>query len=67
MARTGEEILTSIYNQAIDDGLITARFEQGRLGLLFSVIAKEFVTFEQVLEDYVSEMNLSTAKDPLSI
>lgn len=67
MARTGEEILSSLYNNAIANGLVTARFEQGRLGLLFSVIAKEFVTFETIIENYIAEMNLSTAREVSSI
>ena len=67
MARTGEEILNAFYQQAIADGLISAKFEQGRLGLLFSVIAKEFVLFEQFLERYIAEMNLSTAQNASSI
>jgi len=67
LSREGTEILDSIYQRAIDNGLITAKFEQGRIGLLFSVIAKELQIFEQFIENYIAEMNLSTAQDPQAI
>ena len=67
MARSADDVLTSLYNKAIAEGLVTTRFEQGRLGLIFSVIAKELYTFETLLEDYIRQMNLTTATDALAI
>ena len=61
MARTGENILNSLWTRAINEELVTSKFEQGRLGLVFSVIAKEFSFWETAMEDYIKEMNLVTA------
>lgn len=65
--RTGEEILSSLYQKAIGDELLTTRFEQGRIGLLFSVIARELNVFEGYIENYIQEMNLRTAVQNLNV
>lgn len=67
MARTGQEILDAFFTNAIDEGLITAVFEQGRLGILFAVAAKQMVTWEEIIEGYENEFNLVTAKNEQSI
>jgi hypothetical protein len=61
MARSGEVILDSLYNNAILQELIPSRMPRTRIGLLFSVIASEFEGWEMVLDNFKNETFLSTA------
>lgn len=67
MARTPTEVLTSLYNRAISNNFITAAFEQGRIGLLFSVIAAELQYWEEVIERYTNQFNLFSATEDEAI
>lgn len=61
MARDGTQILDSLFSNAISVGLVPSRFDQGRIGLLFAVLAAEEVAWETVLDNYKQEGFLQTA------
>jgi hypothetical protein len=61
MARDGTQILESLFSNAINVGLVPSRFDQGRIGLLFAVLAAEEVAWETVLDNYKQEGFLQTA------
>lgn len=67
MAKTGQEVLNSLYNYAIYYGLITSRFEQGRTGLLFSVLASEITEWETIIENFEAQYTLVTATEEAAI
>lgn len=63
MVRSGREILDSLFSRAIISNFITSVFEQGRIGILFSVLAAEMEVWEQVLEMYYNQFTLITATE----
>lgn len=67
MARDGEVILDDLFENAIAINLIPSKFKRGRIGMLFAVLAAEFVGWEQVLDNYDSESHIQTAKIPDNI
>ena len=62
MARSGEEILNSLFTNAVTLELVPNFFERGRIGILFAVLAAEFVGWEVTLDNYKKEGFLQTAK-----
>lgn len=67
MARSGSQILDQLWTYAKSYGLINFRFDEGRLGMIFSVVSAEIAELEGILELYVSQFNLETATNPLAI
>lgn len=67
MARSGEDILDSFFKRGIDTGLLTARFDQGRIGLFFSTLSAELNAFEEIMDFYQMQNNLMTASTEQSI
>lgn len=67
MSRSGEAILDELFDYAISNGLIDEKFREGRLGILFSVIAAELERWEEIIEDYEEQLMLYTATDDSSI
>jgi len=61
MARSGDLILDSLWNNAITTELVPTRMPQLRIGLLFSVIAADWEGWEKVLDNYKNEGFLETA------
>lgn len=61
MVRTGQQILEAIFTTAVSDELINAKFEQGRIGILFNVLAKEIEVWEGIIDYYNLESILTTA------
>lgn len=61
MARSGELILDSLFNNAIQRELVPSRLPATRIGIFFSVLAAEFEGWEQVLDNFRNESFLETA------
>ena len=61
MARSGDTILNSLYNNAINRDLLPDMLPKTRIGLLFAVIAGEDSDWETVLENFKKEDFIETA------
>lgn len=61
MVRSGVDVLNSLFTNALNVGLVPGRFDRGRIGILFAVLAAEEVAWEQVLTNYAQEGLLQTA------
>lgn len=61
MGRSGALIVESLFNNSIQQGLLTGRFEQGRIGLLFAVLGAEISYWEYLDEENHNEHYLTTA------
>lgn len=62
MARSGELILDSLFNNAMIEGLIPSRIPKTRIGIFFAVMAAEIEGWEIVLDNFRDESFLSSAK-----
>lgn len=63
MYMSEEEILTALFTSAIEVGLLSRRFEGGRIGLLFAVFARQFESLISIMNEYVSQFTLETVTD----
>jgi hypothetical protein len=61
MARSGADILNSLFTNAIILNLVPSAFERGRIGLQYAVLTAEFIAWETVLDNYKKEGILQTA------
>jgi hypothetical protein len=61
MAQSGQDVLDSLFNNATTVGLVPSRFERGRIGLQYAVLAAEIVGWEITLDNYKQEDYLATS------
>jgi hypothetical protein len=68
LVRTEDEIRQSFINRAEgESGIVTEFQERGRLDKLFSVVAAEFVAFEELIDSRITETNVVTATERESL
>lgn len=58
-----DDTKNSLYERSIELGLLNRKFDQSRIGLLFSVFAAEFELLISVMNQYVNQYSIELATD----
>ena len=59
----GNEVLSRLWNNLINRGVVNRRLDSSRIGLLLSAIATELNTVLSLIKSYMSQFTLSTCTD----